>query len=714
MALARWFVALAIVCFPALAQADIPLEPTSAEHPVWSPDGSHIAVSGPDGRGLYVYDVDARELFTVTEQPSAGYAARWSPDGRRLGFKLFVADAKRALPWQVPAVLDVASRQVTALSEAVARAGVPAFAADGRIAASLDSNIVIFDQAGKPVARHSVGVYANLVALSPDGALVAFNDDRDAIWLLDTASGQRTQLTADGAWYDPRWSPDGRRILLHGISGRLACADLSSGSTKELPAALHAAWLPDAETIIYASYAVPDVRELPEADLHQVRCDGSAAADIAVTPGVFESFPAPSPDGRELVYRIEGRGLVIARLDGTSLGAPTPLFDKIRTTSRWDGELPPAPAGTPVPLSVSKIEDVTYLHQVYDTPNDFNGHWACNATSAMMTIAWRGVLPHWDTTVSVPSSHVSHWGNYIANVYDFGGHTFNESSADPNGVSFHGGYGYITRNDWADTKGYMRDYLRIHGLESDVDWSPSWDKVVSEVAARQPFVVLSSITTAGHYTVTIGNYTDQHSMVFNDPYGNKNQGYMNYNGAGAVYDWPGYNNGNASLNTVHCFIWSRAEEVEPSAVEGAVLDDASGEPIAGASVAITDGPSTSTGPDGTYRFDGLAAGTYTVTVEADCHDGGSAQASVDAGDTAAVDFRLAGDGSCDPPEPPDPNQDAGTSDLVDGNEQQSAADALLGGCQAGGQSSGNWCWPALVFGLLFARRRRRDVRDRRD
>jgi len=209
------------------------------------------------------------------------------------------------------------------------------------------------------------------------------------------------------------------------------------------------------------------------------------------------------------------------------------------------------------------IQNVPYIHQVYDTPDWFNGNWACGATSAMMALAYYGILPYWDCNVSVPYSHVSHWGRYICEIYTYNGHTYNIPSADPSGNTAYGGYGYITQNNWEDTKGHMAEYLTYHGLGSGVDWSPTWAELKAEIDAGHPVVLLTSLTSAGHYVLAVGYYSSQYSVIVNDPYGNKNQGYMNYNGAYVTYDWPGYNYGNANLNTVHCFIYARGTPPSP-------------------------------------------------------------------------------------------------------------------------------------------------------
>ncbi len=104
----------------------------------------------------------------------------------------------------------------------------------------------------------------------------------------------------------------------------------------------------------------------------------------------------------------------------------------------------------------------------------------------------------------------------------------------------------------------LKDYIINHGVNSSVDWSPGWSELQTEIDALHPLILLNMLTTSGHYIVATGYYDTQHTLISNDPYGNKNTtGYPSYDGTGAKYDWPGYNNGYQNLNTVHCFIYSQ-------------------------------------------------------------------------------------------------------------------------------------------------------------
>jgi len=215
--------------------------------------------------------------------------------------------------------------------------------------------------------------------------------------------------------------------------------------------------------------------------------------------------------------------------------------------------------------TASELSGVPYIHQVYDTADSFTGgSYACNASAALMTIQYYGKLSPNPITCSRGGTHTSSYGFYVSSIYTYNGHTYNiPSSAVWQLPGIYGGFGYFLQDLNGDS--YQRstrlsEYIAFHGLTSSVDTSAAGEsgfaKVCAEIDARHPVVLLTSLTTEGHYVTCIGYVPGQHTLIFNDPYGNKNTGYPNKNGARVFYDWPGYNHGNQNLGTVHRIIYA--------------------------------------------------------------------------------------------------------------------------------------------------------------
>ena len=63
--------------------------------PVWSPDGSQIAVTGDNFIGIWVANADGTNLKQISEAPGAGYQMRWDNNQEILSTPYTIENQKR-------------------------------------------------------------------------------------------------------------------------------------------------------------------------------------------------------------------------------------------------------------------------------------------------------------------------------------------------------------------------------------------------------------------------------------------------------------------------------------------------------------------------------------------------------------------------------------------------------------------------------------------
>lgn len=494
------------------------------------------------------------ESVLVAEGRSVGWYASLAPGGNAVCHKAFRGN-EGALE-QGAVVFDIPSRESTRVAGWAARCGTPAVSPNGLIAVTLGDDLLLLGPNGQERARRSLGAHVNLVAFSPDGGRLAWaRDGVLEVWDFAQDTAERFESKEAASLWGPEFSPLDGSIAVRDASGKALV--LNGGKPLEVVAEGEILGWTGVDDLLVLE-RVRGAMGVEQTNLVRAGSDKSlervrlAEGDVSVAVGDGVMVTSQGSGGLRVLGGKAFEISVPSSLPAAQTAAPSTQNKNRR--------------GVVTTASTVEIQGVPTVHQVYDTPNWFNGHWACNGTAAVMALAYDDLLEPHPITISVPYSHQNDYGFYVAEQYTVNGYTFSISSPDPNGTAAKGAYGYIVRNNWADTKGYMRDYFIKHGPTSAVDWSPNWSEVQQEIADDDPFVVLNSLTSAGHYITCIGYYKSQHTMLFNDPYGNKNTaGYPSYDGTRVAYDWPGYNNGYQNLNIVHCFIYCRyqGQSLEP-------------------------------------------------------------------------------------------------------------------------------------------------------
>lgn len=186
--------------------------PTGLMAPVWSPDGSKIAVTGDNYTGIMVANADGTGLRTVTATAGAGYKMLWDGNENVVGRTNITENGRVMHELRAWNVADGASKVIVAKSR---NAQAPSMRAIGRKRGAAG----IYDQmvaqpaevaAKVPALAEFAGQIIINPALSPDGSRIAFQVPGHGMWVMN-ADG--TGLRSLGLGSNPSWLPDNESIV---------------------------------------------------------------------------------------------------------------------------------------------------------------------------------------------------------------------------------------------------------------------------------------------------------------------------------------------------------------------------------------------------------------------------------------------------------------------------------------------------------------------
>jgi hypothetical protein len=249
--------------------------------------------------------------------------------------------------------------------------------------------------------------------------------------------------------------------------------------------------------------------------------DAASGASRRVVAGLAVNFPLAGFDGQTV------------RLSSSRFGDRTVATTGLTRAEALDAEVTvPGEAGIQ-----ARINPNQFIHQLWDTRNEFHGGSACGPTSAVMDLAGYQIANHWGVQVSSPSSHWSPWGLYITNTFTNAGNTFNRSQPDAAGRgAWTGAYGWMVLNYtvgtyWSEMTSFLqRNGAYVRAGMYDANWIRARINEGYMVVVSGNFVY----GAYGHIGLITG-YTDDGRFYVNDPYGNGTD--ASFDGRNSVYTW---------------------------------------------------------------------------------------------------------------------------------------------------------------------------------
>jgi Tol biopolymer transport system component len=323
----------------------------------FSPDGRYIAYDLPPQEDatngdIFLLSADGKRESTLVEHPANDLYPVWTPDGKHI---LFASDRTGSLGvWIIPVADGQPQGSAQLVKQDVGGRIVPlGFAREGSFyygletgmmdvyTASLDFQTGELLSPPRKATERFVGSNSN-PDWSPDGRYLAYISRRGPLWqgsyvvcIRSLETGEERDLSPKLSYiFTPRWSPDGRSILLLGLDRKyrrsLYLMDVQSGKATPLVQTgvsevwSNILWSSDGKAIFYlrqeSGSKTPSivVREVETGQEKEV-CRASA--------GSFINSFAVSPDGRWIVFRFfdQAPGLVGLKVVPSAGGAPREL-----------------------------------------------------------------------------------------------------------------------------------------------------------------------------------------------------------------------------------------------------------------------------------------------------------------------------------------------------------------------------------------------------
>ncbi len=274
-------------------------------NPKWSPDGSKIAFTGSNYKGLWVLYLDSGKSEQISDDMSAGYGFEWSPNSRYITTRVSIYKGVRR--YNAVKLFDVEAQQSRLLSEyTTSMPNTPHFAG-GSVYLYMNGHLHQYDTGIESLKKEVAG--DSLIVLAGDRMAIAHAGSDE----IDLIAGRD-----DERYLNPALSPNGKRIACEIYGGNLVVMNSDGSGRIDLGIGYHPHWSPDGEYIVYM-ISRDDGHQITASDLYVAKSDGSQIIRLTESDDRLEMNPHWSPGGRQIVYDDYKSGqLFIADIDITA------------------------------------------------------------------------------------------------------------------------------------------------------------------------------------------------------------------------------------------------------------------------------------------------------------------------------------------------------------------------------------------------------------
>jgi Tol biopolymer transport system component len=264
--------------------------------PLCSPDGSKIAFTESNYKGLWLMNSDGSNLNQISKEIGAGYDFVWSLDSQEILTRVSKYEGKNRI--NAIKSFNIKNGIETNISGYIKdQLGTPKLTIDNSRIYYLKNNKLEIVDTGllmKSVVESSIVYQLGATIYSVERATVK----------KSILQGYNNEI-----YLYVRISPDGKKLSYKVMGGNLYVMNMDGSGVINLGIGINARWSPDSRYLVYM-INTDDGHRFLTSDIYVMSVDGRENYQITNTDDQIEMNPAWSADGKQIVFNTYKDGAI--------------------------------------------------------------------------------------------------------------------------------------------------------------------------------------------------------------------------------------------------------------------------------------------------------------------------------------------------------------------------------------------------------------------
>lgn len=261
-------------------------------HPVWSPNGSKIAFTGSNYKGLWVMQADGSAVKKISDEAAAGWGFEWSADSESILTRVAKFNNHRRL--NAVKYFEIADNNSVQLTEYMSIfPGLPHWIEFDRRILLYNKNRPRIIESQKADIDLNSDIYPRYTCFLNGTKIGVYDNQNGKIRLLDP-------LNAEG-YLNPTVSKDGSKIAFEKYGGNLYVMNTDGSNITDLGIGYSPDWSPDNKKIVFTITEDNGYR-FTSSDLYIIDIHTLQKTNITNSTDKLEMHPDWSPDGKRIIF----------------------------------------------------------------------------------------------------------------------------------------------------------------------------------------------------------------------------------------------------------------------------------------------------------------------------------------------------------------------------------------------------------------------------